>query len=225
MNVRATMLDHALGIGVPDILDVRDTIVMCPASREGVFTDELAKFVVRPIFHSRGQADTILQGLAHVPDGEVLIVNCDQGFAPSILTNFIAMAKATRTSSAAIVFEGNDNPAYSYIGEVRVDTAYEGLWFYRAVEKTVISKWAMAGAYWFRSARELAGTICRSMLRTGPEAEPYLSECFEGMRSLAFPIANSEMFQWGTPEDLARDGQVWDLDAEVEMILRHKELM
>ena len=172
------------------------------------------------IAHSSGQSHTIQQLLGHVHDGEVLVLNSDQSFAPGVLQNFVSRARELVYDKAVICFASR-SPAYSYVEVLPESQNDHEATFASAVEKHPVSTWAIAGAFWFRDARQLARALTRQEAVSGTDEERYLSEamnCLPG-RGWALRIPDHQMRRWGTPEDLAQDAMVRTLDPEVDRAL------
>jgi hypothetical protein len=149
------------------------------------------------------------------------VINSDQAFGNGVLHWLVGQAKAAATQTASLVFDGEGKNSFSYIASPTAHTTTHGLLFKEAYEKIPVSKWALAGAYVFRDARTLADKIARAMTRMGDVEEPYLSDCFsEFISNLAVPMKNEELYGWGTPEQLMADKGIWDLDPDVEELLR-----
>lgn len=164
--------------------------------------------------HTRGQAETVLRMLRalKIDDEPVLVLNSDCGFTYPLST-FIMQAGAF--VGAALVFQSASR-AYSYVRGMPL--------FYSAQEKEPISRWAMAGAYFFPRAGVLREAIERQIGANHQHAgEFYLSGSLTymvGEEMLAVPMEREQWHCWGTPEDLARDPQVQVEDESIEKILR-----
>lgn len=223
---RVTMLEHALQgaqYDWPVVVGVKSGMVR--AFQHSLRTDwpyvTSQQTTVVAINQSRGQSDTILQMLAHVPDGEVLVVNSDQGFSPPVLGRLVTEARwaqlTRRHMKAAVLTMKANDPAYSYID---TDT---GPWFDEAVEKKVISHRACAGAFWFQDARELAAAISKQQVMDWSGRETYLSEAINrlppGGRLAVDMYPCEQLYQWGTPKDLALDPLITELDPDIQATL------
>lgn len=203
---RATMLEHALGAwGLRD-----DVVVVCRGHDLEAFRAALPRrwTMVPAEEETRGQAESVLLGLeaAGLDDANVRVnvANCDAGSAYPL---DVFEAQAAGAPSAALVFDGNGETAYSY-----VDGYPE---FTRVAEKRPIGPWAVAGFYTFAEAGCLYDAL-KSLLTTGvkppPGGEVYLSGAWSAWphsyRHLAVYMPRGMLRVWGTPEDLARDGHV-----------------
>jgi hypothetical protein len=162
---------------------------------------------------TEGQAETLhkmihLIGLCNEP---VLILNSDCGFTYPLS---VFVRQAQNFSAAALVFRSRSR-AYSYVDGMPV--------FRSAQEKNPISRWAMAGAYYWRSATELSAALVEQHMAGAKHGEEYyLSGAFDYMDGamLAVPMERAQWHCWGTPEDLARDPDVQIEDPAIEAILR-----
>lgn len=148
---------------------------------------------------TRGQADTLriaLGGLAAKSD--LLVVNCDAGFAPGLLDAVVAKGRTT-DSIAALTFPAGKEEAsrWSYID----DHPY----FHQAAEKTALGTHALAGAYYFPRVDELEAALVR-VCDERRYKEPYISQAFGYIPSakLSVEIDRKDWYDWGTPEALER---------------------
>lgn len=163
---------------------------------------------------TRGQAETVLRMLQMLDlnAAPVLVLNTDAGFTYPL---DLFVRQSLDFPASALVFHSR-NRAYSYVDGMPT--------FHTAREKDPITKWAMAGAYFFprgeilREAIELQ--ISANHVHNG---EFYLSGAFTymlGMAKLAVPMQPSQWHSWGTPEDLAHDAAVEVEDPAIEAILK-----
>lgn len=158
-------------------------------------------FTPVPVLHTRGQAQTLLWALQALPEqSELLVVNCDAGWAPHVLDCFVEESRKDKVASA-IVFsiadlKFNDPSRYSHID------SYPG--FYMAAEKRAISRYALAGAYYFPNIPELSRALRTACLNT--RFEPYISHAYNHIhgKKNTFLIEQDQWFDWGTPEALAK---------------------
>lgn len=118
-----------------------------------------------------GQSGTILDlALECNADEDVLVLNCDV-FHDVDIDRFIQMAKLEDTDCLVSIFESR-NPAYSYIN------GYPS--FEMAMEKMVISSYALSGMYYFRTARALAKAIDEQIASGSTvRGEMYISQAFQ----------------------------------------------
>lgn len=152
-----------------------------------------------------GQADTVKKALRAIDsvklETPVLVLNSDCGFLYP-LKAFVAQAR--EFDSAVLVFDGLGETAFSYIDNFPI--------FKTAAEKFPISKWAIAGAFYFRRAAALMLAL-EQQQRGGPchsNGEFYLSGTFRHLEGthLAVAMLREQLLSWGTPEDLARDRDI-----------------
>lgn len=166
---------------------------------------------------TRGQADTaarLVRGL-ELENVPLLVLNSDAGFLYPLNT---FVRQSMPFDAAALVFPSEDR-SYSYVQSMPL--------FHLAREKSPISRWAMAGAYFFRRGRLLAEAVERQMRanQVHDNGEFYLSGTFvhletDGSGCLAVPMDREQWLPWGTPEDLARDPRVLVEDPAVEAVLK-----
>lgn len=158
---------------------------------------------------TQGQADTMLQALRAIPqEGELLVVNCDNGFAPGVLNRLVHEGRHYH-SVAAITMQVSGEHRWSWVdGHPR---------FHSAAEKRMISPFALAGAYYFPSLEEAhvcveraVNSACETMInaQTGEATlharEPYLSEMFRWLPDpkISVEIDKNHFYDWGTPAAL-----------------------
>lgn len=204
---RMTMLEHAVaGIDAP---------VAVGMNADADWPD-VGQYVL--VKDTQGQADTIHQMLTSNDLGvdfgeEVLIINSDQKFFFSLDT----FAKQARGfDKAALVFEDTHTwdgfSPYSY-----VDNFPD---FRLTAEKVQISPWAIAGAFYFKSAAFLMEALDnqkRFNVRA-PNNEFYLSATLQcaGGGGLAVLCKKDQVVSWGTPEELFGDPNVHHVSMEME---------
>lgn len=164
--------------------------------------DTLTALTLNAIDNSRGQADTLWQSIG-LSDDPLLVVNCDQGFAPWVLNQFV-LECSNQKRVGALVFEAGPEEAHrwSYVDATKENSQT----IRRAAEKEAIGAYAMAGAYYFhdrwvlKKALEQVVIYHRSTL-----AEPYISHAFSAMGAagygaFAYVIDRSHIYDWGTLE-------------------------
>jgi len=149
-----------------------------------------------------GQAETILNASYFVHGmGDVLVVNSDNAFREGVLTTFLDTCRANDCNVGALTFKPDtDFTRYGYVdGHPK---------FYTGAEKVPISAYALAGAFYFRSAAFIAK---HAELRTAS----YVSEWFTHMPQpkLSVEISREDLHEWGTAESLEKDvGPInWEL--------------
>lgn len=150
-----------------------------------------------------GQADTVRRVLRtpRARDPEVLVLNCDVVPSAGILDLLVAFGRASGAPLAVLV-EPSTSPAMSYVDRVP--------WFRRAAEKERISQWALTGAYWFASARNLQDRLEGLDDRARHGGELYLSGALRASpydaMGLSIACDPGTVLDWGTPEALAATG-------------------
>jgi len=161
-------------------------------------TASVENTLVVPIVANNGQLDTIeaLLDYVIVQDAPVLILNSDVSFRNGVLQAFCYVCFHYPVDAGAIVVKRGVEQvnSYSFVDDLPA--------FRRGVEREWLSRWALAGAYWFRNVSTL-----RRAMSHGDEShhdgERYISSVFEGTPNLAFPIADENYWEFGTPEKLA----------------------
>lgn len=157
-----------------------------------------------PIVATHGQSHTCAQ-MSKGIDGPVLVINSDNGFDCD-LDEFFSECVRTDANAGAVVFISNGERKYGYVNEIP--------WFTFALEKAPISTYALAGAFYFKSAMVLQ--LAHSLTFKNNLSEQYLSEIFKVIPhgKLAYRIPRSELHEWGTPIDLLADASVKVVDEE-----------
>lgn len=197
----ASMIEHC----TPKIDDVT---VVCKIGDPAFDFLKEKGFYLEKIQRSTGQADSCMQALKYMR-GEVLVVNCDNAFDCDI-SQLVHACRANGASVGAAVFETNGTPEarqkYGYID------AYP---FFRfGVEKTPMSPYALAGAFYFRSPAHYYGAYIEALKE--PHAELYISALFKHFTAPRFAmlIPRGCLHEWGTPQDLYNDPFVDVVDEE-----------
>lgn len=153
-----------------------------------------------PMLPTAGQAQTVrMMALvllrAYTPATDLLVVNSDNAFDEGVLENFLEHCRALDAAVGAMVFGPTENfERYGYVdGWPR---------FTYGAEKKAISKFALAGAFYFKSA----GLI---VAHSDPRAA-YLSEWFIRMpaEKVSYCIRKEALHEWGTAELLEADESV-----------------
>jgi dTDP-glucose pyrophosphorylase len=190
---RATMIEHIVAsVGVA----LHTTVGVKFDDRER-FEEALPLYTVTPIVDSTGQACTVaMMANAVSPEDELLVVNSDNAFDGYAPMYMVIRARRAHASAAALVFEA-DHDRYGFVD------GYP--YFSKGAEKNPISPYALAGAFYFRSAKDLV----TANIRAAPAAngEFYLSGVFEHLHGtkLAVKINRDMLHEWGTPQSLADD--------------------
>jgi hypothetical protein len=172
--------------------------VACKLDLKSMFEAELPKeWSIFPVISTRGQADTVWQACQDLPN-DILIINSDNGFSCD-LHDFVTYCQSINTVCGTVVFKSR-NERYGYINDFP--------YFEYGVEKIVVSDYALAGAFYFRSAKTImnAATLALNepMLKGH---EIYLSDLFAHISGLkvGYLIEESKLFEWGSPSQLLKD--------------------
>lgn len=207
-----TMIEHVLA---HDWVDTWETVIVVRKEDVALFEMHLpSRYHIHGIASSAGQADTIRQCISNLGlNGRpILVVNSDN----QILYPLHAICQIDGFASVSLVVPGEDDTAYSYVENFPL--------FLRAAEKEPISKWALAGAFYFPEAINLFHAVVRQMTNCQPHANEYylsgaLGEMQVGLDNLAVAMPKSMLRSWGTPEDLARDPRVQISDKAINKLL------
>lgn len=138
-----------------------------------------ARIVALPAV-TEGAAITALRGAETLPDGEPLLFNdCDHLFCCRAFNDFCAAGQFAGGPAGALLTFASSSPAYSYL---QYDEAGRVC---RTVEKQVVSRDAICGAYYFR------------------DKATYTAACAEYLKNCEY----QEYFVSGIYNVLARHGQ------------------
>jgi hypothetical protein len=152
------------------------------------------RFDVIGMAPTSGQAETILNATFFVKGtGDVLVVNSDNAFRDGVLMDFVGTCRANDCSVGALTFRPKtDFTRYGY-----VDNHPK---FYTGAEKVPISKHALAGAFYFRSASFITKYV-------RDYTASYVSEWFVALPhlKLSVEIPCEDLHEWGTAESLEDD--------------------
>lgn len=149
---------------------------------------------------TRGQLDTLYRSLLQMPEDddadEIVVLNCDAGFATNVL-NAMVIHGRQRNAPMAVTF--------------KVDKDEEKRWsfvdghptFNAAREKDYISPWAMAGAYYFPDRLKLKQAVALTIHAAEAnenQPEPYISHLYQNLpgRKFNMEISREQFFDWGT---------------------------
>lgn len=154
---------------------------------------------------TRGQGETILKALGTLMMrldywDELLVLNCDQGFAPGVLDELVARGRHARMS-AALTFKAprEEEHRWSFVDDFPI--------FHDAEEKRYIGENALAGAYYFPDYRDLHRSLI-SVVHWADisKTEPYLSHAygFISKKKLAVDMRREDWYDWGTPDSFER---------------------
>lgn len=148
---------------------------------------------------TRGQADTLFQAVSQIrtfsKPSSVLVLNCDQGFAPNVLESFVTLGYL-EGMPAALTFKASAAEAsrWSYVDNHP--------FFYAAKERKAASEHALAGAYFFPSIMELYVAAQDVCMWSPTNHEPYVSEIFGYIPGTkrSIEMRREDWYDWGTPE-------------------------
>lgn len=153
-----------------------------------------------------GQAISLLDGLASLLDSnrhvssDLLVVNCDAGYAPGVLDHLVVTGRQSGRIGA-VTFEATESEQdrWSYVDDHPQ--------FRNCAEKRFLSPNALAGAYYFPDAQALylaTAVTVREMYGTG--WEPYVSHVinhYSGWKN-SCRIRREDWYDWGTKEAFER---------------------
>lgn len=176
-----------------------------------VIRTDHAPYLRPPVYHRRtrvhwlnkptaGQAETLLLAMEETPNEEIMVVNCDQGFAPGLLDRLVSEGRSA-SMPAALTFKAGPEEAtrWSYVEDHPL--------FFDAEEKKAIGPMALAGAYYFPDSRLLKQClILATSWATKNGTEPYISGVYGFMpkNKLSVEIRREDCYDWGTPEAFER---------------------
>lgn len=156
-----------------------------------------------------GQAATLREALVFLQalrsgmmfaDDELLVVNCDNGFAPGLLDRLVKQGRDW-SLPAALTFPAPPEEAdrWSYVdGHPQ---------FQEAMEKQCCGTHALAGAYYFPQRWALHEAVDEAVDFTlGTGHEPYVSHVFACLLGpkISVECRREDWYDWGTPEALQR---------------------
>lgn len=198
-----TMIQHVIPYDAERYMIVSNDQRYCKVDKQ------LQQFI--HIDASRGQAETVGIACKHIPDQPILVLNND---AMHDYPLFAFCDQCKWASSGVLVFDGHNNRNFSYIDNFPL--------FTYAKEKQPISRWAVGGAYWFKSSRQVLDAVNKQLASGSTHAgEYYLSQTLWHIagNKLAVVMDEKQVHGWDTPEDLARDRNVQVTDPAIEKIL------
>lgn len=145
-----------------------------------------------------GQADTLLQALEFTAlfSKDILVVNCDNGFAPGLLDRLVIDGQRLGCTAALTFPAGpEEQDRFSFVdGHPR---------FTVAAEKRAIGSHALAGAYYFPDAKQVVDATFRAIERIRNTGwEPYISHIFDYIpgTKASLDIRREDCYDWGTSE-------------------------
>lgn len=198
-HVHLPMIQHVIQT-IPPI--VERVIVGCRGEDVAAFYDVCETV---PITGSVGQADTLLQMLEHVEEGQVLIVNCD-ALLPKHILECLLLLTSEHNSVATVVCDVSF-PNWSYVDSIICPSKFvekprpQGAW-----------RWGMAGAWAFRSSKDLRTAL--KMVVEDFKADPissgevYLSTALNHIPGQKHAVMTrlEYVVDWNTPEALVASG-------------------
>lgn len=183
-----TMIEHV----VPSDWD-GDVIVGCKQADKKLFTRRLpASYYIVSMPPTTGQAETVRNLAYEAPHHwDCIVVNCDNAFKSGTLRRFVDYCRESDAICGALTFMPDDD--YDRYGYVNAHPNFS-----YGTEKVRISKWALAGAFYFKSPRKLTQYM--------PLHTRYLSESFMTMPKpkVSMEIRRSDLYEWGTAELLEK---------------------
>lgn len=157
-----------------------------------------AKLIALPEV-TAGAAITCREGLRGVPAGEPVLFNdCDHLFCCRAFNRFCAAGDFASPDGALLSF-ASDSPAYSYL-----QYGADGL-VCRTVEKQVVSRDAICGAYYFKD-RETYETACAAYLNNCQYREFFVSGVYNVLAEQGKTVrgfATDLHLPFGTPAEYA----------------------
>lgn len=147
-----------------------------------------------------GPVLTCLAGIEGMPDDlPVLFNDCDHVFHSQALVRWVRSGKAAAAGhGGSLVSFASDNPAYSYLAE-----SAPGL-VASTVEKQVVGKHAICGAYLFRD-RSVFAAAARHYLDHCPYHELFMSGVYNSLLAQGLAVNHLPLdlhLSFGTPEEL-----------------------
>lgn len=191
-----TMLSHI----APSFKSAQNFVaIVCRNSQSGFF-DEIPYRLVS-IARTIGQADTVRQGAFRVMT-DLLVINCDNVIDADKLEEFVVFCRGAQAKVGAVVFKASSE-RYGYVDDFP--------YFINGAEKSPISDYALAGAFYFQNSQMLSDAFSAAARSLGDyEGELYLSHLFRYLPApkAAYLIEKHQLHEWGTPEQLEVDPTV-----------------
>jgi len=131
---------------------------------------------------------------------ELLVVNCDQGFAPGILDRLVQRGREGGVT-CALTFQAPPQEHYRWS---YVDGHPQ---FNEAAEKRVVGTHGLAGAYYFPNLHRLYKAVRLATAQAEElDEEPYISQIFQHIPFLKFSleIRREDWYDWGTSQALKK---------------------
>lgn len=157
---------------------------------------ELAQSSYVLIRETRGQADSLRQALAYVPENSrVLVLDCDMVLKRSDIQTLLDLLQ---TSDISIAVTETFDPNASRVDTVPFPT--------RFVEKEAISQWGIVGARAFKNSTLLIEALDEVLYLGNLHVEPYLSTAINYYPGTKVAHIVSDYLDWGTPDRLENTG-------------------
>jgi hypothetical protein len=187
-GMRAKMLDWAIS-PLPRLVTGPVVVGAAP----GMAGPDAACALVR-VHNSRGQAHTLMTliGEMYHRDEPLLIINSDVVFEKEDLSSICR--EVAHGADIGILVQRSDSTAMSYVDRVPYSNKY--------AEKLVISKFAMSGAWAFRSSARLLDAL----VSVQDMPEPYLSHAMNRMNGVHSCVVAGKILDWGTPDAVVASG-------------------
>lgn len=163
---------------------------------------------------SLGQADTVYRGILESyddgdPDRPLIVLNVDNLFIGNRLKFELRKQEKNPSNKVATQFLSRPTPNYSFIPEPN--------YWKEAVEKRVISNWAIVGAFLFESLSVFQDAYKKQLqVSAFTNGEVYLSETYNQIKGYktSFEVGPGDVLKWDTPEQLLGDDNVYDIEME-----------
>jgi hypothetical protein len=206
---KATMLEHVINT-VP--LPWLKLIIAHEQDREwflksGIFVRN-DRVLLGDVDRTRGQADTVFQALEGWPidtNEDFLIVNSDNAIKGLELA--VYWFRQHKVDAGVVVFDDIEMTGrYGYIND-----AHGFPRFTHTREKIAISKFAFAGAFYFRDAFTYQKGYLPALEALAPKQEIYISHVLNhigGLKLAAWIDRKTMLHEWGTAADLENDKSV-----------------
>lgn len=200
-GVAKAMIDHIVPMNWEGAVHVGVRNADAAIFRERIRNEQAH---IQPMHPTSGQAETVRNlALMSSEEDDVMVVNSDNAFRPGVLMNFLDYCRHMELHLGVLVFKPTGNlERYGYVDRHPSFTC--------GVEKSPISQYALAGAFYFSSPSMI---IRYAGIRTH-----YVSEWFIDVPKpkMSYLIPQHELHEWGTPEALEADVEVTRIEWENE---------
>lgn len=163
---------------------------------------------------TQGAAITALRGAENLPDGEPLLFNdCDHLFLCSAFNAFCRTGRFAAGPDGALLTFESDSPAYSYL------QYGENGRVCHTVEKQVVSRDAICGAYYFKN-KKIYADACAEYLRRCDYQEFFISGIYNILAAHGADVrgfATDLHLPFGTPAEY-RDAERGENRRSFEML-------